>query len=98
VRHALPRLANATVVNVDAATHCDFEWPPSALCRAACDFGGPSRERRIAAEQRIRSLALDFIDSVRAVAGDEPPPRPVPADAEARPADPVPAGATVSAP
>jgi pimeloyl-ACP methyl ester carboxylesterase len=100
VRHALPRLVNATVVNVDAATHCDFEWPPSALCRAACDFGGPSRERRVAAEQRIRSLALDFIDSMRAVAGDEPSPpsRPAPAEAEARPADPVPAGAAASAP
>jgi pimeloyl-ACP methyl ester carboxylesterase len=79
VRDALPRLANATVVSVDAATHCDFEWPPSALCRAACDFGGPNRERRIAAEQRIRSLALDFIDTMRAVAADDPRPPTTPA-------------------
>jgi pimeloyl-ACP methyl ester carboxylesterase len=75
IRPALPHLARATVVEVDAATHCDFEWPGSALCRIACDLGGPGREQRSAAEQRIRALALDFVDSVRAAAGAAPPSR-----------------------
>ena len=74
IRPTLPRLADATVVKVEAATHCDFEWPGSALCRAACDFGGPGREQRHAAEQRIRTLALEFIDAVAARADDGPPP------------------------
>lgn len=73
IRPALPHLAHATVVKVDAATHCDFEWPGNALCRAACDLGGPGREQRTAAEQRIRSLALEFVDSVRAAVGAAPP-------------------------
>ena len=75
IRPALPRLAHATVIKVDTATHCDFEWPGNALCRVACDLGGPGREQRTAAEQRIRSLALDFIESVRAAVDDAPPPR-----------------------
>lgn len=75
IRPALPHLARATVVKVDAATHCDFEWPGNALCRIACDLGGPGREQRSAAEQRIRSLALDFVDSVRASGGAAPPSR-----------------------
>ncbi|MBK6337856.1 MAG: alpha/beta fold hydrolase [Betaproteobacteria bacterium] len=74
IRHALPRLAQATTVSIDAATHCDFEWPSDRLCRAACDFGGPAREQRIESEQRIRALVLDFLDTLRAVADDERPP------------------------
>ena len=73
IRPALPHLAHATVIKVETATHCDFEWPGSALCRAACDLGGPGREQRSAAEQRIRSLALDFIESVRAAVDDAAP-------------------------
>jgi hypothetical protein len=30
-----------------------------------CDLGGPGRDKRIASERRIRSLAIDFIESWR---------------------------------
>lgn len=64
-RHALDRMPQVTTVPIDIATHCDFEWPPDGLCRAICDLGGPGREQRIAAEQRIRASAIEFIESIR---------------------------------
>ncbi len=65
IRHALDRMPHVTVIPIDIATHCDFEWPPDGLCRAICDFGGPGREQRIAAEQQIRAPAIEFIESIR---------------------------------
>jgi pimeloyl-ACP methyl ester carboxylesterase len=75
IRHALDRMPHVTVIPIDIATHCDFEWPPDGLCRAMCDFGGPGREQRVAAEQQIRTLAVDFIESLRTVRSPNPPNR-----------------------
>jgi pimeloyl-ACP methyl ester carboxylesterase len=72
IRHALPLLAQATTVTIEHASHCDFEWPPDGLCRAACDLGGPGREARIRAEKQIRSLALGFLDTLRATVEETP--------------------------
>ena len=65
---ALETLADATVVRVPHASHCDFEWPSDRFCRVACldTHGGRDRER---AEQRIRGLGVAF---VRAVAEGQP--------------------------
>ena len=65
---ALETLADATVVRVSHASHCDFEWPSDRFCRVACldTHRGRDRER---AEQRIRSLGVAF---VRAVADGQP--------------------------
>lgn len=65
MRGALSRMPQMRTVPIAAATHCDFEWPPDAVCRAVCDLGGPGRDQRIASEQQIRSLAIDFIESWR---------------------------------
>lgn len=65
MRGALSRMPQVRTIPIAAATHCDFEWPPDALCRAMCDLGGPGRDKRIASEQRIRSLAIDFIEAWR---------------------------------
>ena len=65
MRGALARMPSVQTISIAAATHCDFEWPPDALCRAVCDLGGPGRDRRIASEQQIRSLAIDFIEASR---------------------------------
>ncbi len=65
MRGTLSRMPWVQTIPIASATHCDFEWPPDALCRAICDLGGPGRDKRIASEQRIRSLAIDFIEAWR---------------------------------
>lgn len=64
---ALEELAQATIIRVDGASHCDFEWPTDAFCRVACvSTSGGERRRR--SETRIRELGLSF---VRAIGADD---------------------------
>jgi dienelactone hydrolase len=76
IQPALESMPLVTTIPVAAVTHCDFEWPPDALCRAFCDFGGPGRDQRIASEQRIRTLVIDFIESWRDSATGHTSPEP----------------------
>jgi hypothetical protein len=66
MKASLGRMPNTSVVAIEHASHCDFEWPPDPWCRALCDLGGPGRERRIASEREIRSLGADFVESIAA--------------------------------
>ena len=60
---ALETLPDATIVRIDSASHCDFEWPTNAFCRVACvSIGDGDRNRR--AEARIRDVALSFVDAI----------------------------------
>jgi len=62
---ALETLPDATIVRMDNASHCDFEWPTDTFCRVACvSTGGGERHRR--AEARIREVGLSFIEAVAA--------------------------------
>jgi pimeloyl-ACP methyl ester carboxylesterase len=62
---ALETLPNVTIVRVDNASHCDFEWPTNAFCRVACiSMGGGDRSRR--AEARIRDVGLSFVEAIAA--------------------------------
>lgn len=73
MQRALDRMPAVATTPIEIATHCDFEWPPDGLCRAVCDFGGPEREQRIVAEQRIRNLAIGFVDALRSASTLAPP-------------------------
>ena len=60
---ALETLPDATIVRIDSASHCDFEWPTNAFCRIACvSIGGGECHRR--AEARIRDVALSFVEAI----------------------------------
>lgn len=60
---ALETLPDATIVRIDAASHCDFEWPTNAFCRIACiSVGSGEGHRR--AEARIRDLGLSFVEAI----------------------------------
>lgn len=61
---ALETLRDATILRIDRASHCDFEWPTDAFCRVACISTG-SDERHRRAQDRIRDVGLSFIDAVR---------------------------------
>jgi pimeloyl-ACP methyl ester carboxylesterase len=61
---ALETLRDATILRIDRASHCDFEWPTDAFCRVACISTG-SGERHRRAQDRIRDVALSFIDALR---------------------------------
>jgi dienelactone hydrolase len=62
---ALETLPDATIVRMDSASHCDFEWPTDTFCRVACiSTGGSERHRR--AEARIRDVGLSFIEAIAA--------------------------------
>ena len=62
---ALETLPNATIVRIDSASHCDFEWPTDMFCRVACvSTGSDDRHRR--AEARIRDVALSFVEAIAA--------------------------------
>jgi dienelactone hydrolase len=62
---ALETLPDATIVPVDNASHCDFEWPTDTFCRVACiSTGSDARHRR--AEARIRDVGLSFLEAIAA--------------------------------
>jgi len=64
IDRALATLGDATIVAVERASHCDFEWPSNALCRVACL--APTDEGE---QARIRTIAIGF---VRALADPDP--------------------------
>ncbi|GIK85115.1 MAG: hypothetical protein BroJett026_05960 [Betaproteobacteria bacterium] len=57
---ALETLADATIVRIPGASHCDFEWPGDRLCRVLC-VATNSRAERDRAQARIRSLGVSFL-------------------------------------
>ena len=64
---ALETLRDATIVRVDTASHCDFEWPTDSFCRIACvSIGNDERHRK--AESHIRRVGLSFVQAI--VAGE----------------------------
>jgi len=66
---ALQTLRDATIVRIERASHCDFEWPTDAFCRVACvSMNGDERQRR--AQDRIRDVGLAFIEALRSDAPD----------------------------
>lgn len=60
---ALETLPDATIVRMDSASHCDFEWPTDAFCRVACVSTGSGEAHR-RAEARIRDVGLSFIEAI----------------------------------
>ena len=69
---ALEMLRDATILRIDGASHCDFEWPTNAFCRVACVAMG-SGERHDRAQRRIRDVGLSFIEAIRDNASDALP-------------------------
>lgn len=65
IDRALETLRDATIVPIDEASHCDFEWPSDAFCRVACVATG-GRDKRHRAEARVRAVALRFVLAVAA--------------------------------
>ena len=66
---ALETFSDATILRVDNASHCDFEWPTDAFCRVACiSTGSSARHRR--AQARIRDVGLSFIEAIHSGAPD----------------------------
>jgi hypothetical protein len=63
IDRALETLRDATIVQVRAASHCDFEWPSDSYCRATCLATG-GRERRHRAEESIRAIGLGFVQAI----------------------------------
>ena len=61
---ALETLRDATILSIDGASHCDFEWPTNAFCRVACVALSDS-ERHQRAQRRIRDVGLSFIEAIR---------------------------------
>jgi dienelactone hydrolase len=68
IDRALATLDHATIVAIERASHCDFEWPSDALCRVACLATTDDAEQR-RAQARIRGVAIGF---VRALADADP--------------------------
>jgi pimeloyl-ACP methyl ester carboxylesterase len=68
IDRALATLADATILEIHEASHCDFEWPSDAFCRIAC-LATTSGAERARAQARIRDVAIGF---VRALADATP--------------------------
>ena len=64
---ALETLRDVTIVRIDSASHCDFEWPTDRFCRIACLSSGSDDSHR-RAEAQIRRLGLGFVAAI--VEGD----------------------------
>jgi dienelactone hydrolase len=60
---ALETLADATIVRIERASHCDFEWPTDRFCRVAC-LATNDAEERDHAQRRIRRLGIGFVQAV----------------------------------
>ena len=60
---ALQTLRDATIVAIDRASHCDFEWPSDPFCRVAClETSNDAEQAR--AQARIRGIAIGFVSAV----------------------------------
>lgn len=68
IDRALQTLRDATIVPIDRASHCDFEWPTDLFCQVACvsTGSGASRHR---SQARIRDVSIEFL---KAIAEDGP--------------------------
>lgn len=60
---ALETLRDVTIVRVDSASHCDFEWPTDRFCRIACLSSGSDDGHRLA-EAQIRRIGLGFVGAI----------------------------------
>jgi dienelactone hydrolase len=60
INPALRALADATIVRIDRASHCDFEWPSDRFCRVAC-LAGTSGDEAARAQARIRAIGVGFV-------------------------------------
>ena len=60
---ALQMLEDATVIRVDRASHCDFEWPTDNFCRVMCLERGSGDERQ-RSQARIRTIGLAFVEAI----------------------------------
>jgi len=60
---ALQTLRDVTIVAIDRASHCDFEWPSDQFCRVAC-LATSSDAEQAQAQARIREIAVGFVSAV----------------------------------
>ena len=60
---ALQTLRDATIVRIDNASHCNFEWPTDNFCRVAC-LSPADAARDTRSESRIRQIGLAFVAAV----------------------------------
>ena len=60
---ALQTLRDVTIVSIDRASHCDFEWPSDQFCRVAC-LATNSDDEQGRAQSRIRDIAVGFVSAV----------------------------------
>jgi pimeloyl-ACP methyl ester carboxylesterase len=60
---ALQTLRDVTIVAIDRASHCDFEWPSNQFCRVAC-LATNSDDEQARAQARIREIAVAFVSAV----------------------------------
>jgi len=60
---ALQTLRDVTIVAIDRASHCDFEWPSDPFCRVAC-LATTSDDEQARAQSRIRKVAVGFVSAV----------------------------------
>jgi pimeloyl-ACP methyl ester carboxylesterase len=63
IDRALETMPHATIVPIEDASHCDFEWPTDRFCRVAC-IATNSHDERERAASRVRSLGIEFVRSV----------------------------------
>ena len=60
---ALQTLRDVTIVAIDRASHCDFEWPSDQFCRVAC-LATSNDAEQARAQARIREIAVGFVSAV----------------------------------
>jgi alpha-beta hydrolase superfamily lysophospholipase len=59
---ALQTLRDVTIVAIERASHCDFEWPSDRFCRVAC-LATTSDDEQARAQARIRGIAVGFVSA-----------------------------------
>ena len=60
---ALQTLRDVTIVPIERASHCDFEWPSDPFCRVAC-LATTSDAEQTRAQARIRGIAVGFVSAL----------------------------------
>lgn len=69
IDRAIATLADVTIVAVERASHCDFEWPTDAFCRIAC-LATASDVEEARAQARVRAIAIGFVGAAADPAPD----------------------------
>ena len=59
---ALQTLRDVTIVAIERASHCDFEWPSDGFCRVAC-LATTSDDEQARAQARIRGIGVGFVSA-----------------------------------